>query len=492
MPRRPRPCKEKRKKIPAWKSLQQNNTIENSKGKRVGVKGRVENKTGKRYKVETDTRKACRLWKPTDKGRSSCYTEESKSRKYCKRLLPIDDSSINHFPTGLYLYGVSEELNSVEKLLCKFTDPIMSTSTLYNSDDAATKQRMRDEGVIVFGPVTVYKDRTAKFQLLVKCIPIAELPVPSDYPGRNVADPARILSYTGLESYVKGPTTVHTRHNIVPSLGDFVSLRRAFQKAQRDVPVFIQKIINDWGSTEHQMGRLESLCERNSEVRSAARALAKAYFFLGMYLRKWKGPGYAYPTSTRRSTERVTMQFAKDKFAGKFVKANSRSVTISRKGRIEADQVEGGDDGGRLAGFEMAYQNSVNHPMGAGLIDKLMKSRPLSIHTELINKTFLAAFENRVEINGGGHYLRNSAQIASNPAISRMTFLSSNDSLDELMGTETSQTYCIRTEANGGSSKMCVRMGSHRILCGVINVLPYLYKTQPVWSKLDGDIASIF
>lgn len=196
-----------------------------------------------------------------------CYAAHSDKRKYCKRL-SMDGATVHLPPPGLHFSGVEPYATDMQ-LDCLRGKPAFDT--------------------LIVGP---YPD--GPLNETVKCLSLNKV-------FREFANPENaVLRFQDKRS----------RDSTVPSIA---MMKAAARKAQAlRVPsqykAAVANLVKCAAMLEERESALHALrrrAERDKKFQSVARRVLKNIFFLGMYSRRWAGPGTPYPVSVRETNRLV-------------------------------------------------------------------------------------------------------------------------------------------------------------------------------------------
>jgi len=414
------PCNQRTRRVPNWKSDQRNIP-----------RGSFEDVLSRRYVKGEDPETPCRLAREGERGR--CYSEGNMKRKNCKILLP--EGSTLLFPPGLHVWGVSQHLR--EGVSPEFTCLLQDRTNF--TDDRFINSRSNPPpagSMVVLGPYLTPGGRFA-----VKCISTSDLNIVSDQ------DPAGMMR--SIFSTIDGEMDF-----TIPSLRDVTLAVQQFQELG-NVPPIIE-------SYSRYMMRIHSSMLDASRTGGQAfmkvlRLFARLFFNLGMYLRRWAGPGTPYPISREYTQIMVGSgrNPVSDSLVDMRVSFTLNGIRVLDGGETSAfPMADTVGEEGRLENMEYAHMQcliELYHSLGEG---EKMAAR------NLFRRGMTAPVANE-----DGNFVT-----------------SESESLFDV---------CFLMNFSIANANRCVRISSGEIVQGVLVSLPYLYKTRPTWSRYEGYLADV-
>lgn len=429
MPRRLSPCPDRHRRMANWKAVQRGHPI-----------GALETVPQARYLVEADGDVPCRLHREGDAGRTRCFAENAPRRKTCRLLLPTDAAAAMRFKTGFHVWGLSDGFHGPDahRVICSAMDPMTGDTDEY--DTAVTTPP--PGSVLILGPYATDDVR----RVAIKCVTLSVLREMNEFVGRLFLPGQNATDYLG-QLFVNWN---HTHDLTVPTPH---MLHRAYETLRR---VGHQTVVLDVVAQVQQeymaeKDRLVAKCQEEPSLMRRVRTTARMFWMYAMYLRRWKGPGTAYPIRAEDTRVRVTRANVSSALKNRFVSAHASGLRLSalERNALPADVV---NDEGRLDNMEMQLQEALRLQYDALSDDDRV----------LVGRAFRCAEPYRM-VDGSGHWC------------------SAEGMFDACFG----HGHSLAT------GNRCVRIASLQLLGGVITLALRLYKNPPSWLLHEGILAPV-
>lgn len=405
MPREYSPCKGRTRRVPNTIALQRNWPVGSGETLLTG-----------RYAPSGDPDVPCL---PTEGAPGSrCFAEHSTRRKTCRWLAPADDY-VNLFRPGLYLWGLPPFDTPDAPLFCD-------------------KGRLDDDETpfehFVLGPYAVGNAKPPR--LRVKCIDFALVFESFDNPD-NVVLRFQVNDdkYTpSVEMMTAFAAQLETHMRTIPS-----TLRGAARNAVACAQTLRARTATLKG--------IRTRCAQSPELERTFRLILRNTFFLAMYMRRWAGPGTAYPISQHETKRLVGRQYKpiSDALVGK-------TPVVSRIGEVSLREWRPG--------------NQRADTVKDGKADAMMDTYMRALHTciEEANPRLRET-------------LRAGLPLASDNPTTDGSFWPMEKTLWECV---------FGREQSIATGDYCIRLYSNTLLNTCRMLLPYAYKSVPTWARYEG------
>lgn len=422
------PCKTSSRRLPNWKA-----------DARGVPRGRREQVVPRRYVVSPDPSVPCEEHDGTGGGRTGCYAEHSKRRKSC-RLLGMPASMPVNFSPNLYVYGLTPPFEGPDRidLACSTFDPIMYETIQYDS----RREPIPDGSVVVLGPYATGERGTT-----LKCIPVDLLQAMSgDADGDVQMLGSRFEVEIGPRKYDSRVPNEQMLYDCVQTL-EFHGIRMGGMIVSAVVTLL---------RNEQYRKQMELHLSRDESglLQRKVRLLARLFFHLAMYLRRWAGPGRPYPIAYDRTRDNVGSPTnpVSASLRGKSVVAGSSGVRVVKQTHSlpAADDLSSGT--GRLEQMENAHLRAISD-----VLETLSEEDQAYVRLAFKSGT-------RYEMVGEDGFSSG--------------YWTTTDSLVDM---------CLSPVHSVAAGDRCIRMTSADILYGVLTVIPHLYATPPTWTRFEED-----
>lgn len=449
MPRSRSPCKDISRRLPNYKSLARD-LPKNSK------------ETLKRYRYQAGEEGVpCRTASENTPGRTTCYTptDHSRRRKTCNLLIDPNSPFAPSFRPGLYLYG-HPDFNGHD-LVCTYknlyTWQNMDVNTLPGQGQALPDPFT----VAVLGP---YADPYSK-KLVVKCIGM-EMFAPENIRGR-----ATNLGNAFVGDDYLGVTAVPTTE----MLDSFV--RQLSECGLSEIAQTIQSANGELKLIQKDCEQLANLCDNDDDLLRKVRTVARCFYEMSLYSRRWAGPDRKVPITAIPDPVGYGKNPLSTKLRGKFVIPSITGVRLKNDGNIPADMLDPGY--GMLTGMQQAYGQSI----------LMIYNALTSVQQIRLRRAFRVGYKFYM-IDDSGYWLLeeepNTVDPPNNgnpPQAGRPFPL---DLFTMYFGTPTSAHGLFAYSSVQGTNSYCLQIASSHAGRTVLTLLPYLYKSRPVWAAADG------
>lgn len=380
-------------------------------------------------------------------------------RKTCNLLLD-PDNPLHDFEPGLYL--VPGPRFQDQTLVCSAIDIIM-----YESEDVDTRNAPPTQPVVVLGPFV----HPVTGLLTVKCILLSSL-----------------VDVDSLSSFgqVFQTMDMSERGVMVPDRDMILDLRNDvdwMNPIEVDFPLDrivgnLDRAREDLFTNEEYLEQLDDACSTDADFQKRVRTICKCFYEMALYFRRYAGPGTKVPLDLHAGVGHVSNPLS-PALKNKFVSSTMTGVRISANGSGQsqaADFVM--DPEGTLTNMSQAYAQSIL--MIYGTFDASQK--------QLVKRAFKLGTPYRI-INGNGRFYLNNVDpniYNGNPEYLMI------DLFDMCFGSPTRDTFSFHAVASvHGTRTYCVQIAAIQIARTVQTLLPYMYKSRPVWALVDGEFDNI-
>ena len=472
------PCKDHKRRLPVYKSKQ-----------RGLPKGSSETLHRRRYEVRGDGI-PCRPVEETAPGRTRCYapTEHSKRRKTCT-LLVDPDQFPPEFKPGLYLYGGPRMAQHGVDFVCNamdwettFQDVQIDTRATINRTTGALHPGKFD--VAVLGP---YVDPVTE-RLTLRCVQMSAFDV--DQIGRG-ATGSNLVTFGQMfstnQDYEAGFTPVPTAAMLHEFQGDLESAELRLRLDDGDQELIKQFaelsniLVNIRGqlrTRDTALNDLRRLCDGDAnDFERRARLMARLFFELALYSRRWAGPDRPFPISTLPAVVGTAANPLSEKLRGRYAIPSVNGVKLHKADNAgygtlrEASQV---DEYGMLRRMQQACGESI-----------LMIFRTFTPAQKRVVRATMALGYQMYEIDGSGFWqsFDEVNRTNGNPPVMGGPF--QLDVFQMYFGTTVNPELYAHSSVQGTGS-YCVQIASSMLGRTIITLLPYLYKNRPTWAAHEG------
>jgi hypothetical protein len=449
MPPRPRsPCKDVKRRLPNYKALA-----------RGLPKNHKETVARHRYQPG-EPGVPCRVVPEDAPGRTTCYTPDAHSerRRTCNLLVDPQAPFAPDFPTGLYLYGHPSFQG--HDFVCRYKDILT-----FDDVDVNTRNGLPEPySVAVLGP---FPDPVTK-RLTIRCVPT------STFTRANLRGDVCNLGNC-FETMQGGEPD---RVIIVPTW----QMLDSFCLQCQDVGLYqmATAIAEACLDLSHQRADLEDLreaTEGDADFERSTRTLLRSFYELALYSRRWAGPDRKVPTRALPVPVGGAGNPISAKLRGKFAIPTRAGVRLAPDGNIPADVLDGL---GMLTGMQQALGQTV-----------LQIYDSLSAHQQTLLRRACHLGYHFLQVDGEGYWLSDSEvnqtfpPLNGNPNVNGRPF--PLDLFTMYFGTPSVNPRNLFAHSSvQGTNGYCVQIAGNMAGRTVLTLLPYLYRTTPVWALLDG------
>lgn len=436
-PRRKSPCSPQSRRIPKYKQLARN----------LPANAR-ETLPRHRYQAHGEN-KPCRVVGNDAEGRTACYNPKAHSmrRKTCQLL--VDPSNPLHdFEPGLYL--VPGPRFQDETLVCTAVDIIMGSN-----DDVDTRQGPPTNPVVVLGPfvhpITGY--------LTVKCILLSAL------------EDANSISSFGQAFQT---LDMSERGAMVPDRDMIVQLAQDVHQSTvpngPQIRTHLLHVANELTRNETYLENLDDACSADGHFQKRVRTICKCFYEMALYFRRYAGPGRKIPLGLLHDVGAASNPLS-SALEGMFVTSTLAGVRVSANGS------------GHSADFVMQPEGTLTNMSQAHANSILMIYDTFSEQEKhLVRNAFNLGTPFRI-INGNGRfYLDNEDPNRDGNVL----YINLFDMCFGVPGGRFDATVSVH-----GTRTYCVQIAAIQIIRCMQTVLPYLYRSRPVWALADGEFDNV-
>lgn len=394
-------------------------------------------------------------------GRTTCYapTAHSTRRRTCQLL--VDPQNPTHdFKPGMYLVP-GPRLDPGDNVVCTAVDMIM-----YDTENVDTRLRPPNQPIVVVGP---YVHPVTKL-LTIKCVPLSSLNGVTtinqfgqifqtlDMSERGAMVPTPDM----IDEFIRRDLRVSTAPN-------------ARSIAQNLVPIYEKLSYNDT-----VLEKLDDMCARNPVLQKKVRTICKCFFEMALYFRRYAGPGRKIPLDLLQGVGHASNPLSPS-LRGKFVRSSMTGVRIVSEGTGESNAADFVmQPEGTLTNMSQAHADSI-----LMINDSLTYSQKRALHEAFKLGTPFRMIDRRTGFSSFYLDSTDPNRYNGNPEHFVLNIF------NICFGSPSFNGGFYAVASVHGTRTYCVQIAAIQILRTVQTILPYIYKSRPMWAAADAEFDNV-
>lgn len=335
---------------------------------------------------------------------------------------------------------------------------------MYNTEDVDTRRGPPTQPTVVLGPFV----HPVSGRLVVKCILLSAL---------------EETETIGSFGQAFQTTNMSERGVMVPDRDMILDLKQDIEASNpphRDRLVSnLDSVVSHLIRNDKHLEDLDDYCSTNPDFQKRIRSMCKCFYEMALYFRRYAGPGRKVPLDLLQGVGDVANPLSQS-LEGKSVTSTMTGVRLSANAAGQS----------RAADFVMQPEGTLTNMSQAYAQSILMIFDSFSPEQRrIVHRAFYLGTPFRI-VNGNGRFYLDSVD----PNIYNGNSPDMQINLFDMCygnGSDDNVREFYAEASVHGTRTYCVQIAAIQIVRTVQTILPYIYRSRPVWALVDGEFDNV-